>query len=166
MDADGNVLANHEGQRSLAAFEATAAKAREFLDLKAKAEAGDRPSQIEVLRKQIDLRHFGADEAKKRVEAIGDLDDATGKDFADRIVPLKVYEILSTVTVDKATRIAAGKRYDEMRRRGEAPSGDREFQHLWMFIFEYAGSVPDVKLYVEGVAAAEARWGTNARYAR
>jgi hypothetical protein len=164
MDADGNVLAKHEGQRSVAAFESSAAKAKEFLDLKAKAEAGDRAARIELLKKQIDYRHFGAHEAKKRVDAIADLDEAARKEFADRIVTLKVYEILSTVTRDTPTRVAAGKRYNEMRLAGEIPSGDREFQYFWTFLLEYAESVPDVKLFEEGVAAVEARWGTNARY--
>lgn len=67
----------------------------------------------------------------------------------------------SRVTADKSTRIAAGTRYDETRRAGEEPSGDREFQYFWIFLFGYAESVPDLKLYEEGVAAVEGRWGTK-----
>jgi len=166
LDADGNVIAKHEGQRTVDGFETTAGKAREFLELKKKAEGGDKAARIDLLKKQIEFRHFDSLEAKKRVEAMADLDEATKKDLLEKIVALKIYEILGTITADKATRAAAGKKYNEMRLAGEIPNGERELQYFWMFILEYAESIKDVKLYEDGVKAVEAAFGAKANYKR
>ncbi|HLG43205.1 MAG TPA: hypothetical protein VI643_07550 [Planctomycetota bacterium] len=166
MDADGNVVARHEGQRTIDGFETTAGKAREFLELKKKAEGGDKAAQLDLLKKQIEFRHFDSVEARKRVDAIADLDEATKKDLLEKIINMKIYEIIGTITADKATRIAAGKKYNEMRLAGELPKGDRELQYLWMFILEYAESASDVRLYETGVKAVEEAFGAKTQYKR
>ena len=49
LDAEGEVIAAHEGEQTVAGFREGLGKARAFLDLRKKAEAGDKAARFQVL---------------------------------------------------------------------------------------------------------------------
>lgn len=68
LDAQGELLAQHNGPRTVEGFQATVAKGQEFLDLVAKAEAGDEQAQIELAMVEAELGRIDYEAAKKRLE--------------------------------------------------------------------------------------------------
>jgi len=76
-----------------------------------------------------------------------------------RLAGLEIREVLSTVTRDRATRLAAGKKFLEMKKAGKpAPTGDQEFQAYWIFIMDYAEGEKDAATFEEGFEALKQRY--------
>ena len=74
-------------------------------------------------------------------------------------VDLEVRGILATVTRERPTQIAAGKRFLEMKRAGRIPQGDEEVQPFWILMMGVADDQKDADLFAEGVDALKARFG-------
>ena len=161
MDAEGNVLAKHLGARDAAGFSATGKSATAFVDLKKKAEKGDKAAQAELLVQQLELGHLSADDARKKMKEVALSAEQKAKVealFAD----VEVREVLKSVTQDKATRIAAGKKFLEMRKASKpAPAGDRELQGYWISIMDAAEEGKDAKTFAEGFEALKQKYGPN-----
>ena len=71
MDAEGNVLAEHQGDRSADGFSKTGQKAKEFIALKAKAEKGDKAAKIDFIIAQLSMGQLKASEAEAKIKELG-----------------------------------------------------------------------------------------------
>lgn len=161
MDADGNVLAKHRGARTVEGFGKTAEEAKAFLDLKAKAGAGDKESQVALFFKQLELKHLSSTEARRCLDEMKDLPAERRQQALDRIVDLEVDEIVANVTQDKKTRIEAGRRFVEMNKAGRIPKTEEYFQAYWILILDYAESVPDSGLFEKALGILREKYGAN-----
>jgi hypothetical protein len=74
LDADGTLLAKHQGQRNVEGFDATIAKAREFQDVLKKAAGGDAAAKATVLEKRVEWGSIPLAEARKTLAEVGNLD--------------------------------------------------------------------------------------------
>ena len=161
LDAEGNVLAKHLGARDAAGFSATGKSATAFVDLKKKAEKGDKAAQADLLVQQLELGHLSADDARQKMKEVALSAEQKAKVealFAD----VEVREVLKGVTQDKATRVAAGKKFLEMKKAGKpAPAGDRELQGYWIFIMDAAEEGKDAKTFAEAFEALKQKYGPN-----
>jgi hypothetical protein len=72
MDVKGDVLASHRGPRTVADFAGTIGLARKVLELRPKAEAGDRAARVEILTLLLEGPSVGVAEAERRLREIGD----------------------------------------------------------------------------------------------
>ncbi len=163
MDAEGKVLAEHESERSAAAFGKTGEKARSFLSLKAKAEKGDKAAQVENALAQLELGQIKAAEAKERLKG-----RTLSKEQQAKLDGLasgaEVKEILETVTQDEETQNAAAKKFLAMKKAGKpAPSDDRLAQPYWILMMNCAEDEKDAALFEECLKALKARFGDNPR---
>lgn len=159
MDQDGNVLAKHEGPRNVEGFSKTSEKVQSFLDLKKKAESGDKDAKVDLLIVQIELGHFKADEARNRAKELKDVPPEKQKRIDSALANMEVMEIVQTVTRDRATRIAAGRKCLEMKKAGRVPSGDQETQIFWILIMDVAEEDKDAALFEEGLNALKTKFG-------
>ena len=149
------MIARHKGERSVAALEQTAQKAKDFLALRAKADAGDRDSRIavEFLRLDMDADSAKLDDAKKRIADLGEL-TAEQKKRADALLAdVEAFEIVSTIS---AGRPAAAKKAYDMRKAGRAPSSAVSVS-FWYLVLEGAEAAADAALYEDGLAVLKAR---------
>ena len=160
MDEAGNVLAEHEDQRTAAAFAKTGGKARDFLALKAKAEKGDKAAVIDLTIAQLELGHIGAEEADKKLK-----DAKLTKEQQAKVDGLKaaaeVRDIMKSVTQDPATQAAAGRKFLELKKAGKpAPADDQGFQAFYILILNNAEKDKDVPLFEECLKALKDRFGS------
>jgi hypothetical protein len=161
MDAEGNVLAKHRAARTVDALSKTAEEAKAFIDLKAKADAGDKEAQVELFFKQLELNHLTAAAARRRLDEMKDLPANRRQEAADRIVDLEIDEIVGEVTQDKNTRIEAGRKFAEMNKAGRVPKSEEYFQAYWILMLDYAESVPDAGLFEKALGALKEKYGSN-----
>jgi len=156
LDAEGLLLAVHNGQRTAAGFDETVVKAKAFVDLRKKAEAGDKAAKLEHFLQAMDLGHFTADELRKRAKEL-DL----GKDHMAKVeaacLNMEIAAIFEGVTQDKTTWVPAGKKFAEMKKAGRVPTDPSVAPNFWVFIMEYAYSEKDAPLFEEGLAAMKER---------
>ncbi len=161
MDAEGNVIGKHEGERNVAGFEKTGQKAKAFLELKKKAEKGDRQARIDLLLAELELDHVTAEEAEKKIKEIGKLSPDQQTRLNGLLAGAAVKEVLKTVN-DKPSQIEAGKKFLEMKKAGKsAPTSDRELQAYWILMMNYAETQKDVATFEEALKILKAKFGDN-----
>jgi hypothetical protein len=115
--------------------------------------------------KKLELRHYKSEDAKKALAELGELPAEKKDRFNAQIFSVELAEVFATVTRDKATRAAAGKRLAEFKSAGRLPAGDREAQSFWTLILDYAEAEKNVKLFEEALAAMKEKFGSNQRMA-
>jgi hypothetical protein len=161
MDAEGNVLAKHEEERTAEGFAKTGEKVKDFYALKAKADKGDKEAQVNLAITQLELGHLKAEEVQEKLSKLGPLSAPQKAKLDGLLIAAEVREVLKTVTNEKATQLAAGKKFLEMNRSGKpAPIGEED-QPYWILIMDYAESQKDAKAFELGLQALKARFGSN-----
>lgn len=165
MDTDGKVIVEHDGGRDAAAFGESGKKAQSFLDLKKKAEKGDKAAKFEFFLKQLELGQLPLEEAEKKLKEIGTL----SKDQKAKVDPLMsetaVRDTIQSIKQnDPASEIAAGKKLAEMKKAGKpAPKADELYGGYWASIMAHAESQKDVALFEEALKSLKDRFGENPR---
>lgn len=159
MDAEGRVLAEHQGARDAEGFAATGAKARNFLALKAKAEGGDAGAKIDFLMAQLELGQVGEAEAGEQLKKLGKLTAEQEKKFAALMSGAAVKAVMAEVN-DEASALAAGRKFLEMKKAGRPePLGEGEVQPYWILMMRVAEEDKDAAVYEEALTALKARFG-------
>ena len=159
MDADGTVIAVHDGPRDAAGFAASAKRATSFLALRTKAAGGDPAAKIDFLMIQLELGQAGDAEAGERLKTLGKLTPDQDKRIAALRIGAAVREVMKTVT-DEAAQTTAGGKFFEMKKAGRpAPTTDAEAQPYWICMMYFAEEKKDVATYEEALSALKARFG-------
>jgi hypothetical protein len=149
MDGEGNVLAQHEGPRSLDGFSTTAEEAvetrQELAMLDGKAAQGDAAAGKEAFLLRLDLGHFDAGQALAHMARLPFTDEEK-KELDSAVASLEVMEVLSGLTEDEEGILAAGKHFAGMMAKGRCP-GEEEMQPFYLITLRYAESAKDAKVF-------------------
>jgi hypothetical protein len=161
MDAEGNIVAKHQGQRTVSAFVETGKKAKAFQDLKTKADKGDKAAKFDYLVAQIEMGHLDLAAANKRIEEIAkDITADQKKKLDGLVVNLEVSDIGSKVK-DETGKTEAAKKFLAMKKAGRVPTGEMEVQMFWIWIMDQAAADRDAATFEEGLNALKARFADN-----
>lgn len=166
MDKDGTVLVEHQGPRTVDAFEETGKKAVESLELHKKADAGDKDAKVKVVIADLEAGHIKAAEAKKKLEGI-ELTADQKKAFEQGLANGEIRDIVDSyhptdqASANKAREEIAQKFLERKKAGKPAPTGEREVQMYWMLLMGHAEKVKDAALYEEGYNALEKRFADN-----
>ncbi len=165
LDAEGNLLAKHFGQRTLEMFRETGrraqAKAQVLLDLKAKAGQGDAAAIHAYLLAQLELGHLKLEEARRRADELANLSQEQTKKLRGLLADLEVEEIAAVR--DETSIVEAGRKCFEMKRAGRVPIGAEAVQAFWFMILEYAEDRKDAVAFEEGLDALRSKFGADPR---
>jgi hypothetical protein len=165
MDGDGKVIAEHEGGRDAASFAESGKKAQSFLDLRKKAEKGDKAARFEFFLKQLELGQLALDEAEKKLKEFGTL----SKDQKAKADPLMtataVRDALRSIKEnDPASEVAAGKKLADLKKAGKPPPKEDElYGGYWAAILAHAEAEKNAALYEEALTALKQRFSANPR---
>ncbi len=163
MDSEGNVVAPHQGQRDAAGFEASLAKAAAFMDLKAKADAGDKAAKAEFLVTQLEMGAMPLSEFEEKIKEAGEL----SKDLQARLEGVRANaefsEILQSIgqKPENEAVAEAGAKLVEMKKAGHVPAGEQEFSTFHSILLEYAFTQKDAAMFEESLGALKERFGSN-----
>lgn len=162
MDSEGDVLAEHEGPREAAAFEKTMAGAREFVEVMKKASAGDKGAKFKVLVHRLKMGSISAEEAEKVAKEAGPLSREQEGTLQALLADASVKDVLKTVTPEKASKLAAGKKFLEMKKAGKTgPAGEMESQAYWILMMDYAEDQKDAATFEEAMNVLKEKFGKN-----
>jgi hypothetical protein len=164
MDADGDVLATHEDDRTMDAMTATAAKAKEAAALKAKAAKGDAAAQVEWLTRQIDSGTIGHAAAIAKAATLK-LDPERKKALDKKLFDLEILDIRSSVQ-SEADVLPAAKKILALAEAKKVPEGDEAFDFYWQILCGAGNQAKDAKLFAAGYELAKDRFGDNPKYKR
>ncbi|MCI0651158.1 MAG: hypothetical protein L0Z55_04675 [Planctomycetes bacterium] len=165
MDGAGTVLARHDADRTIAAFDATLKSAektaKSLAELEAKSAQGDAAAKKELLRTRISLGQLNFEQASAALKELT-LSDAEKADFEKTLVNLEASEILNGV-VSAETHAAAGKRLAQMLAAGRIPSEEQLAGGYWQGILKHAEKEADIALYERGLTELRKMFGSDAR---
>ncbi len=166
LDAEGNVLAKHEGPRTVDGFAATTKSIGAFLELKEKAASGDEGAQFDYLLARIELGHLSSDDAKKESEGMK-LTDVQSAKLKKALTNLMIGDTLKKVR-SKESAVAAGKKFSSLLAEGVTPTdpNSNEWLSFMAYIMLYAEENGDVDLFEKAYGPFKERHGSNKRYAR
>lgn len=142
MDAEGNVLVT-QGERTVAAFDATFQRLQRLFDLRAKAKNGDAATEIEVALLEGDLEIIAYDEVRKRIEG-KKLSDAQTEMLKDLELAAMITEVSNST--DQETGLAAAKKVADAYAAGRVPVAKGRKQQFFFILLQYGHSQEDAVL--------------------
>jgi hypothetical protein len=152
LDADGKVVAMHESERSVEAFQKTADKAKSFVDLRTKSEAGDKVAMIDYTLLKAEMGQMTAEELKKALPGLGKLSAEQQK---------KLDGVLANAMVDEIQKTAAGEKYAAMLAKGMIPIDEQRRGAFYLGLLEYADYKGDAGLFEQALDGAKEIYGSN-----
>ncbi|MEK7865184.1 MAG: hypothetical protein AAB434_00780 [Planctomycetota bacterium] len=163
MDSEGNVIAKHQGQRDAAGFEASLLKATAYMELKAKADAGDKAAKAEFLVTQLEMGAIPLSEFEEKIKEAGEL----SADLQARLDGVRANaefsEIMQSIgqKPENEAVAEAGPKLLEMKKAGHVPAGENEFSTFHSILLEYAFTQKDAAQFEESLGALRERFGSN-----
>lgn len=159
LDADGNVLARHEGARDVEGFRQTGQKVRDFLELRRKAEAGGPEAKIDYLIARLDLGHVKAADAERELAGLGKPSAAQQGRFDGALANATVLEEVRALQSDEAAAEAGKKFYERYKAGKPAPTADDAMQAYWILLMDCAEDKKDADAFEAGLKALKAKFG-------
>lgn len=155
LDSEGNVILEHTGDRSPEGFEKSGARVLEYVDLKKKADGGDKAAREKLVWVELDLGRLKAAEAEKRL-----------KELKAKITPEQRGRLELQAAYDELTRdvrLEAGKKFYDLWKRKVVPrSDDRMHDEFWNALMHYCrvNKIPDG--FEEGIRRFKEKYGSRA----
>ncbi|HTF56584.1 MAG TPA: hypothetical protein VK661_05050 [Planctomycetota bacterium] len=169
MDAAGKVIANLEGERSVAGFQAMMTSGKTFADLKAKAEKGDNAAKVEYFPKALRLGHFKLAEARKYLAGLKDVPVEGRKEIDGLFAGLEMKDILAPLYENrdqskrKELQVAAGRKFWEMDKAGRIPSEEDDVRDFYALIVIAAEEDKNIPAFEKGLAQLKERFGDKVK---
>ena len=163
MDADGEVLAAPTG-RSVTAFNSTLTSLEAYLDLKARADGGDKSVANDLFIAELQLGKLDFDDAKIRHGELRGLGTEQVKLIDAAFVNLEVDDIVNRVNTRQIVVEEATKQFAEMAKADRVPTSSFA-PSFWSIVLQHAASTEDVKLFERGFSAMKELLGDSSQNA-
>jgi len=161
MDAEGKILAVHEEERSAEGFAKTGAKARSFMELKAKAAKGDKAAKIDLIIAQLDMAQIKAADAEKQLKEAGTLSKEQQAKLDEILVNASVMDIVKGIESENEAK-AAGQKFYEMQKAGKpGPTSEQAVQPYYILGMNAAEEAKDAATFEKNLNALKAKFGSN-----
>jgi hypothetical protein len=159
MDAEGNVLAKHEGSRDAAGFGTTGKKVTAFVELKSKAAKGDKAAKLEYLIAQVELGHLKASEVPAKLKEAGPPTKEQQAKLDGALANAEVTEILEGIQDEAGEKAASKKLYDRVKAGKAPPSGDQVLAGYWSLVLAASEEAKDVATFENALKELKAKFG-------
>ena len=148
MDANGEVMQQvpYEGF-SVGAFEKAGEKAKEFVALKKKADGGDRDAKLKILTTWLEWGTVSIKKAKTLKSEIHNLTKDETEKLDKAFVALEIKQIMTGLTRDRKTWVAAGKKFYALSKDNKLPADKKTAFSFWYLIIIYAEDEKDIKVF-------------------
>lgn len=168
LDAEGNVIAKHNGARNVEGFSKTAETANKFVELKKKADGGDKEAKVDLTLIQLEMGSVSVEDAKKAIADSGvELAGDRKAKFDELLLNAEINEVLQSVDGDnEESVVTAGEKLYKMAQEGRTPKEENVVANFWSVIVTYADKKEDVKAFEQGLGELKERFGSNPRAAK
>jgi len=126
LDSGGNLLAVHEGEKTVDGFEATVERARNtaarLAALEGKARAGDTGAGADLLELRLDLRHVSAEVARRSLSSLSGLDPERREKISMLVNRVAFGEIFAAHVGKEIDTDTALERYEKLASTGAEPA--------------------------------------------
>lgn len=162
LDADGNLVARHDGMRSADGFAKTAEKVAAFRELKGRAEKGDKTALVDFFFARLDLGHLSLEQAKAERTKLTLTEEQTAKADA-ALLNLEVDQIMKSITDEEETHVDIGLKFVAMEKEGRIPTGESQFMAFWSLILRYGELKKDIPAFEKALTAMKEKYEKDPR---
>ena len=159
MDAEGAVLAEHQGDRSAEGFAKTGKAVKDYSAAKARVDKGEKGAGIDLAIAELILGKATATDAEKKIQAAGTPTKEQQAVIDTELLNAKILEEIRTIESDAAAD-AVGKKYYEMLKSGKpAPTGEQAMQPFYMLAMRAASTAKDAATFEKALEALKKNFG-------
>lgn len=162
MDAEGEVLAAHEGPRTVEAFRQTATRAKRFAELKAVKDPT--PAQrVDLFMAELDLGRLDLAAARERRGQLTGLTPEQEAQVSQAITDLEIVDMANALgqRPTPAQRAELGGRYHAMLEEGRRPAGEQASQAFYILMLDWAEQQKDAPAFEQALGALRERFGAQ-----
>jgi hypothetical protein len=163
MDAEGELLATHNGEWATADFTNTAKAAGEGRMLKDKAAKGDPAAKLEWFCRQLDQGTLNLADAKSKSKEFTKATPAEKQRIDDALFSLEVNELLNNVRSEDQFK-EAGKKAVEWLKAGKLPKSTSAFDNLINAALGYSDSTKNAEGFGLALAEVKKKYGDKDRF--
>ena len=160
MDAQGNLLAGHQGSPTVEGFTRTLAEARDteahLKELTAQAGKGDAAAAVMLFEQQLQLNHLTAAAAKTRLAALKGVEAERKAKFTAQVAKVEVSELIAKVDAEPRSQYECGKAFAKMLAEERIPPEGQEQVYFWYLLSVAAEQDKDAALLTRALAGIKA----------
>jgi hypothetical protein len=137
MNAAGDVVAEHNGDRTVESMRNTGKLATNMLDLRKKFAAGDKSVEVKLFLAELELgavEFFDAEEKAKTLKFTAQQQTR----FDSLMLDLEVMELFEFIRTDPSQMQTVGKKFYDRLAAGKKPSSTRSKQIFYSLIMGWA----------------------------
>jgi hypothetical protein len=169
MDEKGDVLAQHQGPRTVDGFKATVGKAQKYVDLK--KVASPTPAQkLELFQIELEMGKLDLATARARKAELTGLTPEQEAKLSGALTDLEVMDALKSAQPkpgqEAALRAELGGRFHAMLQEGRRPTSDQVVEPFYSLILDWAEKEKNVAAFEQALGALRERFGSNPQAAR
>lgn len=164
LDSTGALLFALRPTMAQKGFEEAGERVLSYLELSRKAQKGGDAEKRDLVIAALDIRKIKSDDARARLEKLGELTEAQKKALAQAETNAFVSELaMATDPNDKPAVIEAGRKFVAHKKSGQPlPTFRSDIQSYWLAIMKLAVEEKDAALYEEAYLAMKERYGSEA----
>jgi len=147
MDATGEIILEHQGERSAAGFAKSGEQAKAWLTLKEKADKGDAVAKVDFAILQLGMGKLSADEARKAIADAGPVTKEQQAKLDEELVNAEIRDEVHKLRSDEEAA-ALGKKFYARHKEGKAaPTADNALQSYYILILDAAEGAKDLDVF-------------------
>jgi len=155
LDAEGRVVGQHNGDRTVEGFAATAKAATDFVALEEKAAKGDKAALFEVTLARARMGQLTASDLTATLGKMGRLTAEQETEYKG---------VLAGLLMEEVQRTAVGDRYLQMEKDGLVPTDEQQCGMFYYGIWTAAAYRKDAQTAEHALTQLRQVWGDNDRY--
>jgi hypothetical protein len=159
MDAEGAVLAEHQGDRSAEGFAKTGKAVKDYAAAKARVDKGDKSAGIDVAIAELILGKTTAAEAEKKIQAAGTPTKEQQAVIDSELLNAKILDEVHAIDSDTAADAIGKKYYEQVKAGKPAPTGDQAMQPYYMLAMKSAAAAKDAATFEKALEALKKKFG-------
>ena len=159
LDAKGEVIGEHLGERTVERFTETLGKIRKLAKL-------DEDEKLENFVLRCELGLYDLVDAEAAAKKLGELPKKDAATVKATLATVEYYYHLRTPPESEDEIVLAGKEFADMARDGRIPADATVHERFWGFQITYARAEVDVAAFERALKAIEELWKGDARKLR
>lgn len=162
MDAEGEVLATHEGPRTVEAFRQTTAGAQRYATLKAVKDPTPQ-QRVDLFLAELDLGKLDLAAARQRRTELTGLTPEQETKVSQALTDLEILDMAQALgqRPSPQQRAELGGRYHAMLQEGRRPTGEQAFQPFYILMLDWAEQQKNAAAFEQALGALRERFGSQ-----
>lgn len=159
MDAAGDIIFEHEGERTPEEFAKSAERAKKWIAMKEKAEKGDGPAKIDFATLQLSLQKIPVADAEKMMKEGGTPTKEQQAEWDAVVTNAQIRLDLRGLKTDEDI-LSLGKKYYARFKEGKPlPTANIPLQNYLVFVLEASEAARDAETFAKALQPLKDKFG-------